>query len=299
VAVLAAVTVRPIATVLLRLPDLPVMVTVDVPMGAEPVAASERTQLAVVAPALNDSTTPLGRPEMLNVTVPVKPFCAAKVSVLLPVAPRWTLKAAGEADKVNVAAGVMVSAMVVLLVPVLAVPVTVTVAPTAAAALAAVKVTALVRPWVIGLKVAVTPKGNPDADSATVLLKPFRALTATVLAPLPPALRVTLAGIAERVKLAGAVTVMARVALLVDVPDVPAMVTVEVPYAALAAAFSVSVVTRAAVKAGLNVAVTPTGKPVMAKATMPLKLPCGATVMVLAALPPWEILRLAGDGVIE
>jgi len=193
----------------------------------------------------------------------------------------------------------MVSAMVVLLVSAPDVPVIVTLVVAAAAVLAAVKVTALVRAGVIALKVAVTPAGNAEAASAAVLLKPFRALIATVLTPLAPALKLTLAGVAESVKLAGGATVMAIAAVLVVVPDVPVTVTMEAPGAALAAAFSVSVVVRAAVAAGLNVAVTPAGKPVAEKVTGPLKLPWGATVMVLIALPPEEILRLAGDGVIE
>ena len=222
---LAAVTVRPMAAALVILPDLPVMVRVDAPVAAEPVAARVRTQVAGVAPALNSPITPLGRPEIVNVTVLMKPFCAVKVSVLLPVAPCWTLRAAGEADKVNVGAGVMVSAMAVLPVSAPAVPVIVTLAVAAATVLAAVKVTVLVRPAVIGPRVAVTPGGSPEATSATVLLKPFRALMATVVVPLAPALRLMLAGVAESVKLAGGATVMAIVALLVVAPDVPVMVS--------------------------------------------------------------------------
>ena|ERR1700678_3121050 len=117
---------------------------------------------------------------------------------------------------------------------------------------------------------------------------------ASVLAPLVPGLTLTLAGVAESVKLAGAATVSVIVVRLVALPELPVTVTVELPGAALAAALNVRVVVRVA-DAALNVAVMSAGKPVTEKATVELKLPCGATVMVLVALPLWEMLRLAGD----
>lgn len=120
---------------------------------------------------------------------------------------------------------------------------------------------------------------------------------ATVLAPLAPGMTLTLAGVAERVKLAGAGTVIVTVVLLVVLPEMPVTVTVEVPGAALAAALNVSAVVRAA-EAALNVAVIPAGRPVTEKFTALLKLPCGVTVMVLVPLPPGEILRLAGAAAI-
>lgn len=294
---LAAVTVRLTVAVLLRLPDLPVMVTVDVPVAAEAVAARVRIAVAPFAPALNDPDTPAGNPDRVTVTVPVNPFCAVKVSVLLPAAPCAMLSEVGAADNVNAGGNVTVIAMLVLAVRAPEVPVIVTAAVAAAAALDAVKVTV---PWPaeIAPKVAVTPAGSPEADNATVPLKPFKAVIATVLAPLAPGVKLTLAGVAERVKLGGAAIVSEIVALLLTVPDVPVTVTVEVPSAVLAVAFRVSVVVCAAVDAGLNVAVTPAGRPVAENVTVPLKLPCGVTLNVLVPLPPCRILRLAGDGAI-
>ena len=87
---------------------------------------------------------------------------------------------------------------------------------------------------------------------------------------------------------------IAIVALLLVVPDVPVTVTVEVPGAVLAAAFRVSVVVCAAVDAGLNVAVTPAGRPVAENATVPLKLPCGVTLNVLVPLPPCGSTKAGG-----
>jgi hypothetical protein len=169
----------------------------------------------------------------------------------------------------------------------------VTVAEDAAAVLAAVNVTVL-WPAIRGPKAAVTPAGSPDAANATVALKPFCAVIATVLAPLVPGLMLMFAGAAESVKLAGAATVSVIGVRLVALPELPVTVTIELPGAALAAALNVRVVLRVA-GAGLNVAVMPAGKPVTEKATVELKLPCEVTVRVLMALPLWEMLRLAGD----
>lgn len=140
-------------------------------MAADPVTDRVKRQVAGVAPTLNDPKTPLGRLEKLTVTMFVNPFCGVKVRVLLAVEPCGMLRAAGEADKVNVGGRVMVSAIAVLLVTLPDVPVMVTVAVEAAAVLVAEKVTALLWPAVTGPKVAVTPAGSPEAVSATAPLK--------------------------------------------------------------------------------------------------------------------------------
>lgn len=290
----AAVTVRAIVAVSLKLPDFPVMVTVDFPAAAEAVAASVRMQLAAVGPGPNDPETPVGSPVKLMVTVLEKPFCGVKVRVEAPLAPCTMLRAVGDADKVNVGGRETVSAMLVLAVRLPDVPVMVTVVVAAAAVLDAVNVTLRVVP--AGPKVAVTPDGSPEAASATVPLNPVCAFTAILLAVLAPRLRLTLAGVAERVKLGGTAMVSAMVVLLVTEPDVPVTVTVEAPDVAFAAAFNVSVVVRADVEAGLNVAVTPAGRPAAEKATAPLNPPCGVTVMALAPLAPCKIVSAAGDG---
>ena len=227
-------------TVLVRLPDFPVMVTVDGPATAEPDAASVKRQLVGEVPALNEPLTPVGRPAKVNVTVLAKPFWAFKVKMLVPAAPCATLSVEGEAESVNVGGAVMVSAIVALLVRVPDVPVMVTVETAAATVPAAAKVT-LRAVALAGPKVAVTPAGNPVAASATVPLKPFRAVMAMLLAPLVLGLTLTLAGVAEMVKLGGATMVSAMVALPTAVPDVPVMVTVETPAAAELAELKVNV----------------------------------------------------------
>jgi hypothetical protein len=157
----------------LRVPDLPVMVTVDGPGVAEADTASVTRRLACVGPAPNEPTTPVGRPDRLTVTVPANPFCGIRVRVLLREAPTGMLRAAGEADSVNVGGGVMVRAMATLLVRLPEVPVMVTVELPGATIGAASKVSVLRLAVLEGAKVAVTPLGRPEAASATVPPKPF------------------------------------------------------------------------------------------------------------------------------
>ncbi len=197
-------------------------------------------QLVGDVPALNEPVTPVGRPARVNVTVLAKPFCGFKVKVLVPSAPCAMLRVEGAAESVNVGGADMVSAIVALLVSVPHVPVIVTVETPAATVPAAANVT-LRGAALAGPKVAVTPVGSPEVASATVPLKPFRAVMAMLLATLAPGLTLTLAGLAEIVKLGGATMVSAMVVLLTAVPDVPLMVTVETPAAAELAAVKVNV----------------------------------------------------------
>ena len=103
-----------------------------------------------------------------------------------------------------------------------------------------------------------------------------------------------MSGLADRVKLGGVMTVSAMLAVLVAAPDVPVMVTVAAPIAAVAAAVKVSVVLRVE-DAGLKAAVTPEGNPLSEKLTAPVNPFCGVTVMVLVALAPAGRVRLAGE----
>ena len=83
----AALTVSAIVVEWLRLPDVPVMVTVDVPVAAPLPAVNVRLLVVVVELGLNDAVTPLGRPEADKLTLPVNPFCGATVMVLDPLDP--------------------------------------------------------------------------------------------------------------------------------------------------------------------------------------------------------------------
>ena len=72
----------------------------------------------------------------------------------------------------------------------------------------------------------------------------------------------------------------------VSVPEVPVIVTVEVPATAVLLAFSVSTLVEVA---GLvaNAAVTPLGRPEVARVTEPVNPPTSVIVMVSVALAPW------------
>ena len=78
------------------------------------------------------------------------------------------------------------------------VPVIVTVALPVVAVLLAVSVNVLVLVVLVGLNEAVTPLGRPDADRATLPVKPFWGVTVIVLFPLVPWVIVTLVGDADR-----------------------------------------------------------------------------------------------------
>lgn len=67
-------TVRISVVLLCRLPDVPVRVTVNVPVVADPLA--EKISVLLVAAGLvpNEALTPLERPEATRLTLLVKPF---------------------------------------------------------------------------------------------------------------------------------------------------------------------------------------------------------------------------------
>ena len=77
------------------------------------------------------------------------------------------------------------------------------------------------------LNVAVTPLGTPEADRATLPVKPPDGATVIVLVPLAPCVTVRLLGIAESLKSGtdAAITVRLNVAMWVKLPEVPVMVT--------------------------------------------------------------------------
>ena len=83
-----------------RVPEVPVMVTVTVPMAAVLLAASVSVLVVVVGFGLKDTVTPLGRLEVNRLTPPVKPFSGETVIVLVPLLPWVTVTLLGEADRV-------------------------------------------------------------------------------------------------------------------------------------------------------------------------------------------------------
>jgi hypothetical protein len=68
-------------------PDVPVMVTVEVPAAAVLLAVRVSALVVVALAGLKAAVTPLGRPDAVRATLPVKPFFGVIVSVLEPLAP--------------------------------------------------------------------------------------------------------------------------------------------------------------------------------------------------------------------
>src|SRR5215510_9439046 len=98
----ASFTVRLIDVVRVRPPPVPVTVTVAAPRVAALVAVNVNTLLVPVAgfePKL--ALTPLGNPLALKVTPPVKPPVRVTVIVLVPLAPRVTVRLAGFGESVK------------------------------------------------------------------------------------------------------------------------------------------------------------------------------------------------------
>ena len=61
-------TVRLIVVVCVRLPEMPLTVTVNVPAAAELLAVNRNVLLVVAGFGLNEALTPLGSPDAENVT---------------------------------------------------------------------------------------------------------------------------------------------------------------------------------------------------------------------------------------
>ena len=60
--------------VFVKLPEVPVMVTVNVPVDAVPPAVRVSVLVLVVLLGLKDAVTPVGRPEADKLTLALKPF---------------------------------------------------------------------------------------------------------------------------------------------------------------------------------------------------------------------------------
>jgi len=91
--------VSEMVVVWVRLPDVPVMVMVLVPVVAVLLAVNVSTLVDVVGLVPNEAVTPLGRAELDSVTDPVKPPESVTVIVLLPLVPCFTVKLEGEAER--------------------------------------------------------------------------------------------------------------------------------------------------------------------------------------------------------
>src|ERR1700722_3313435 len=203
----AGLTVSAILVVAVNVPDVPVMMTFEVPAVAVLLAVSVSTLDPVVGLVLNTAPTPVGSPDAANVTLPANPPASITVTVSVMADPSVTDRVA--ADAVSVKLGVcmvlMVSETAELAVSAPEVPVIVSVVVPEAAALPAVRVSTL--DPVVGLvpNEAVTPVGSPDTASVTLPANPPAGATVMVSATLPPWVTVRAVVAGEIVKLGLAV----------------------------------------------------------------------------------------------
>jgi len=79
-------------------PDVPVMVTVAVPVVAVELAVSVTALVDVVGLVPKLAVTPAGSPDAERLTLPVKPFTGFTVIVLVPLPPCVTVTLAGDAE---------------------------------------------------------------------------------------------------------------------------------------------------------------------------------------------------------
>jgi hypothetical protein len=101
------VEARPVPTVRVTVvatgasvPEVPVMVIVEVPSAAVAATVNVSRLVAVAGLVPIATVTPVGRADVASVTLPVNPFSSVTVMVLDPELPGATVRAAGEAARV-------------------------------------------------------------------------------------------------------------------------------------------------------------------------------------------------------
>jgi len=98
-------TAREIVAVFVKLPAVPVTVTMTVPSVAVLLAVKVSVLVLAVLLGLNDAVTPAGRPEADKLTLLLKPFCGVTAMVLAPLAPCAIVTLLGEEESEKFGAG--------------------------------------------------------------------------------------------------------------------------------------------------------------------------------------------------
>jgi hypothetical protein len=94
-------TVSASVVVAIKLPEVPVIVTVADPVVAVLLAVSVSTLVPVVGFVPNAAVTPVGRPDAARVTLPVNPPTSVTVIVLVPLPPCVIVRLLGESESVK------------------------------------------------------------------------------------------------------------------------------------------------------------------------------------------------------
>ena len=94
-------TVREIVTEWVKLPDVPVILTVNVPVVAVLLALKVAVLVVVEGFGLNEADTPVGRVDVENVTLLLKPFVGLTVIVELRELPCGTSKLVREEERLK------------------------------------------------------------------------------------------------------------------------------------------------------------------------------------------------------
>jgi hypothetical protein len=295
-------------------PPVAVIVIVAAPTAADELADNVRVADpepgAAIEAGLNAAVTPEGRPDADNDTAELKPPEIAVEMVELPEPPCDTESDDGDAETEKSGLAVALTVRLTLTECDIPPPVPVTViveVPVAAEELAVSVRVEVPEPGAaidVGLKLALTPEGSPEADRDTAELKPPDMVVDIVELPEPPCVTETEVGEALMAKfgVGAAVTVKPRVAAWLLPPPEAVIVTVDVPTVADELAVSVKVEEPepgAAIVEGLKLALTPEGSPEADRDTAELKPPDSVVDTVeLPDVPCW-IERLDGESETE
>jgi hypothetical protein len=238
--------------------------------------------------------TPFGKPFSERLTSPLNPSIGTTVIVVEPLAPGLRVRRLGDAERLKVGDGSIVTLIDVVARRLPAIPLSATVYSPGIALSDEVRVNTLFCAAIAKLNDANRPLGNPIAYKLTRSLKPFCASTVIAVVPPEPCSKVKLFGAAERLKLGEGSTARVTVEFASRLPATPATANSYTPGSAVALAVRFSVLCVPAT-AGLNSATIPLGNSVANNVTSSANPFCAPTVIVVDSPAPCSTVRLLGE----
>ena len=194
-----AYTLRVRVVVAVRLPEVPVIVSVLAPRAAVLLAVKMSVLVFVVGFGVKLAVTPWGKPDTARFTFPLNPYAGITEKDASSDDPWPRVRGPGP---VSVKLGPwMESDKVVVSVRLPETPVMVSVLVPTLAVLLAVRVNVLVPVVEVGENEALTPLGKPDRERLTLPVNPYCGETVMVEVAEAPWFTSTLVGEPERVKL--------------------------------------------------------------------------------------------------